>query len=95
MNVKPLGNKILVKRISEQETRSSGIILPRDKDAPSRGKILAVGSGTRYPNGVIVPIEMKVGETILFSKYAGEDAKIENEDVSMICEDDVLCVVDL
>lgn len=90
MNLRPLGNKIVVKRI-EAEDKIGSIIVPENaKERPQRGTVLAVGNGTTLESGQLVPMSVKVGDVILFGRYAGTEIKVISEDVLVIREDDVL-----
>jgi chaperonin GroES len=92
--VKPLHDRIVVKRIEEEEKTKGGIIIPDTaKEKPQQGKVVAVGPGRR-DDGKVVPLDVKAGDTVLFAKYAGTDIKIEGEDHLILREDDVLGVVE-
>jgi chaperonin GroES len=92
--VKPLHDRIVVKRIEEEEKTKGGIIIPDTaKEKPQQGKVVAVGPGRR-DDGKVVPLDVKTGDTVLFAKYAGTDIKIEGEDHLILREDDVLGVVE-
>jgi chaperonin GroES len=92
--VKPLNDRIIVKRIEEQEKSKGGIIIPDTaKEKPQQGKVVAVGPGKR-DDGKLIPLDVKAGDTVLFAKYAGTDIKIEGEDHLILREDDVLGVVE-
>jgi chaperonin GroES len=92
--VKPLHDRIIVKRIEEEETSKGGIIIPDTaKEKPQQGKVVAVGPGKR-DDGKLVPLDVKAGDTVLFAKYAGTDIKIAGEDHLILREDDVLGVVE-
>lgn len=96
MKVRPLGDKILVKRAEAQSKTESGIYLPESaKDKPREGKIIALGDGNLNKNtGDRVPFTVKKGDAVLFSSYAGTEIKIENEDFLIMTEDDILGVID-
>jgi chaperonin GroES len=92
--VKPLHDRIIVKRIEEEEKSKGGIVIPDTaKEKPQQGKVVAVGPGKR-DDGKLVPLDVKAGDTVLFAKYAGTDIKIEGEDHLILREDDVLGVVE-
>ena len=94
MNVRPLADRILVRRIEEKETVKGGIIIPDTaKEKPQEGEVLAVGNGKILDNGTKVALDVKVGDRILFGKYSGTDIKIEGEDVLILREDEVLAVL--
>ena len=93
MKIRPLQDRILVKRIDEEETSKGGIIIPDTaKEKPQEGKVIAVGKGKVTENGKIQPLDVKKGDRILFSKYAGTEVNIEGNEHLIIREDDVLGV---
>jgi chaperonin GroES len=92
--VRPLHDRILVKRIEEKETVKGGIIIPDTaKEKPQEGEVLAVGNGKILENGTKVPLDVKVGDKILFGKYSGTDIKIDGQEVLILREDEVLAIV--
>ncbi|MBI1987992.1 MAG: co-chaperone GroES [Nitrospinae bacterium] len=96
MKVKPLHDRILVKRIEEGEVKTgSGIIIPDTaKEKPQEGQVVAAGNGKTLENGQRQPLEVKVGDRILFGKYAGTEVKIDGEELLMMREDDVLGIIE-
>ncbi len=93
--LRPLHDRIIVERLSEDEKTSGGIIIPDSaKEKPQRGRVIAVGKGKVTEEGAIRPLDLKAGDTVLFGKYAGTEVKIENEDRLIMREDDVLAVVE-
>jgi chaperonin GroES len=93
--LRPLGDKILVKRVEAETKTKSGIVLPDSaKEKPKRGKVLAVGEGKRLENGTRAAIEVKKGDEVLFTSYAGTEVKIEGDEVLVMSVDDVLAVVE-
>ena len=93
MNVKPLGQRILVKPLSTEEKTKSGIYLPESaKEKPEEGEVLAVGEG-KYIEGKLVPLSVKKGDKILFSKYSPDEIKVEGKDLLMIKEEDILAII--
>ncbi len=95
MKIRPLQDRILVKRVEEEETTSGGIIIPDSaKEKPQEGKVLAVGPGKVLDSGATQPLDVKKGDKILFSKYAGSEVTIEGDEHLIIREDDVLGVVE-
>jgi chaperonin GroES len=93
--LRPLGDRILVKRVKEEERTKGGIIIPDTaKEKPQEGKIVAVGKGKRDDNGKLIPIEVKEGDKILFGKYSGSEFKLEGEDLLILREDDILGIID-
>ena len=95
MKIRPLQDRILVKRIEEEETTAGGIIIPDTaKEKPMEGKVVAVGRGKLSEDGKLMPLDLKKGDRILFSKYAGTEVKIEGEEHLIMREDDVLGVIE-
>lgn len=94
MNLKPLGNRVVVEPIDEAEMTASGIVLPATaKEKPQRGKVLAVGPGARLENGARQPLDVKVGDEVLFAKYAGTEFRVEGRNLLILREEDILAVV--
>jgi chaperonin GroES len=94
MNIRPLYDRIVVKRIEEQETTRKGIIIPDSaKEKPQEGEVLAVGHGKRLENGELVPLDVKVGDRILFGKYSGSETRLNETEYIIMREDDVLAVL--
>ena len=95
MKIRPLGDRLLVKRIEEEEKSKGGIIIPDSaKEKPQEGKVVAVGKGKMLEDGKMVPLEVKAGDRILFGKYAGTEVKIEGEEHLIMREDDVLGIIE-
>jgi chaperonin GroES len=93
--VRPLHDRLLVRRLEEKETARGGIIIPDTaKEKPMEGKVLAVGSGRVLESGKKLALDVKVGDTILFGKYSGTELKIDGEEVLMVREDEVLAIVE-
>jgi chaperonin GroES len=92
--VRPLHDRLLVRRIEPKETAKGGIIIPDTaKEKPQEGEVLAVGNGRILENGTKVALEVKAGDRILFGKYSGSEIKIDGEDVLVLREDEVLAVL--
>ena len=95
MNLRPLYDRIVVKRIEEQETTRKGIIIPDSaKEKPQEGEVLAVGHGKRLESGELVALDVKVGDRILFGKYSGSETKLDGVEYIIMREDDVLGILD-
>lgn len=95
MNIRPLYDRIVVKRIEEQETVKGGIIIPDSaKEKPQEGEVIAVGKGKRGDDGKLIPLEVQVGDRILFGKYSGNDIKIDGEEYLILREDEILGVLE-
>ena len=92
--IRPLQDRILVKRLTEEEKTKGGIIIPDSaKEKPQEGEVIAVGNGKVLENGQKQELDVKVGDKVLFSKYAGTEVKIQGEEYTIMREDDVLGVV--
>ena len=92
--IRPLQDRILVRRLTNEEKTKGGIIIPDTaKEKPQEGEVIAVGNGKILENGTKLALEVKVGNKILFGKYAGTDTKIEGEEVLILREDDVLAIL--
>ncbi|MFK7871878.1 MAG: co-chaperone GroES [Oligoflexales bacterium] len=95
MKIRPLQDRLLVKRVASEEKTAGGIIIPDNaKEKPMEGEIVAVGNGKRLEDGTIAKPEVKVGDTVLFSKYAGSEVKIDGNDHLVLREDDLLGVIE-
>jgi chaperonin GroES len=95
MKIRPLQDRLIVKRITEEETTKGGIIIPDTaKEKPLEGRVIAAGKGKLGDNGKLRPLEVKAGDRILFGKYSGTEIKIEGEDHLILREDDVLGVIE-
>jgi len=93
--LRPLGDKIIVKRLEAETKTKSGIVLPDSaKEKPKRGKIVALGDGKRLENGERAPFSVKKGDEVIFTSYAGTEIKVDGEEVLILSEDDVLAIVD-
>ena len=96
MNLRPLYDRIVVKRIEDQETTRRGIIIPDSaKEKPQEGEVIAVGHGKRLENGKLVVLDVKIGDRILFGKYSGSDTKLDGTEYLIMREDDVLGILDV
>ncbi len=95
MAIRPLGDRVLVKRVEEETTTKGGIIIPDTaKEKPIEGKVIAVGNGKRLENGERVGLDVKEGDRVLFGKYSGTEVKIGGEEHLILREDDILGVVE-
>lgn len=94
MKVRPLRDRLLVRRIEEKETASGGIVIPDSaREKPTEGEVLAVGNGKLLDNGTKVAPDVKVGDKVLFGKYSGTEITIDGEDVLIVREDEVLAIM--
>ncbi len=95
MKVRPLHDRIIVKRLEEEEKTKGGIIIPDTaKEKPIEGKVIAVGDGRIKEDGKKIPLEVKKGDRVLFTKYGGTEIKIDGEDHLMMKEDDILAIIE-
>ena len=95
MDIRPLYDRIVVKRLEEEETVQGGIIIPDSaKEKPQKGEVVAVGKGKRLEDGKIIPLDLQVGDKILFGKYSGSDIKISGDEYLIMREDEVLGVLE-
>lgn len=95
MQIRPLHDRLIVKRLEEEEKTKGGIIIPDTaKEKPIEGKVIAVGTGRVKKDGAKIPMEMKKGDRILFAKYAGTEVKIDGEEYLMMREDEILAIIE-
>ena len=95
MNIRPLHDRIVVKRIEEEENKIGGLYIPDSaKEKPQQGEVVAVGNGKRGEDGKAIPLDVKAGDRILFGKYSGSDIKIDGEEYLIMREDEVLGVLE-
>ncbi|MCD4721781.1 MAG: co-chaperone GroES [Desulfobacula sp.] len=95
MSLRPLSDRILVERVDEDEKTKGGIIIPDTaKEKPAEGKVVATGNGRMGEDGKLLPMDVKIGDRILFSKYGGTDVKIDGIDYLILRQDDVLGVIE-
>ena len=95
MNIKPLGDKIIVKRLEAEEKTASGIFLPEGaKEKPQHAKVVRVGTGRTTDDGTHVPFQVKEGDTIILGKWGGTEIKVQGDDYIVMSEDEVLAVVE-
>ena len=95
MKIRPLGDRILVKRVEEEEKSAGGIIIPDSaKEKPQEGKVVAVGKGKVTDDGKVIALEIKEGDRVLFGKYSGTEVKLDGEEHLIMREDDILGIID-
>ena len=95
MSIRPLHDRVLVKRLEEESTTAGGIYIPDNaKEKPSRGEVLAVGNGKHMDNGDIRSLDVKVGDTVLFGKYSGNEVKVDGEELLVMREDDIVGIIE-
>jgi chaperonin GroES len=95
MKIRPLHDRLIVKRLEEEERTKGGIIIPDTaKEKPIEGRVIAVGDGKAKEDGTKIPMEVKKGDRVLFAKYAGTEVKIDGEEHLMMKEDDILAIIE-
>jgi chaperonin GroES len=95
MNIRPLHDRVILKRMEEETTSPGGIVIPDSAaEKPIRGKIIAIGTGKRLDSGEIVPMDVKVGDNVLFGKYSGTEVKVDGEDLLVMREEDIVGVIE-
>ncbi|WP_025324408.1 co-chaperone GroES [Deferrisoma camini] len=95
MKLRPLQDRVIVKRLEEEEKTAGGIIIPDTaKEKPQRGEIIAVGPGKKNDEGKLQALDVKPGDKVLFSKYAGTEIKVEGEELLIMREDDIMAVIE-
>jgi chaperonin GroES len=95
IKLKPLGDRVVIKPATREETTKSGIVLPDTaKEKPQRGTVIAVGEGRKDDDGDRIPVDVKVGDTVLFAKYAGTEFKIDSDELLILTEKDILAVIE-
>jgi len=95
MHIRPLYDRVVIKRIEQQRTTASGIVIPDTAtEKPEQGEVIAVGSGKVLQDGTVRALEVKVGDHVLFGKYAGQTVKVDGEELLVMREDDIMGVID-
>jgi len=95
MNLRPLHDRVIIKRMEEERTSPGGIVIPDSAtEKPSRGEVLAAGHGKRTEGGEVIAMDVKVGDTVLFGKYSGTEVKVEGEDLLVMREEDIMAVIE-
>jgi chaperonin GroES len=95
MNIRPLHDRVILKRMEEETTSAGGIVIPDSAaEKPMRGKIIAIGKGKRLESGDIIALDVKVGDTVLFGKYSGTEVKVNGEDLLVMREEDIMGVIE-
>ncbi|ROR29600.1 co-chaperone GroES [Inmirania thermothiophila] len=95
MKLRPLHDRVIVRRTEEERTSPGGIVIPDTaQEKPIRGEVIAVGNGKLLENGEIRPLDVKVGDKVLFGKYAGTEVKVDGEEVLVMREDDIMAVIE-
>ncbi|MBL1278216.1 MAG: co-chaperone GroES [Ectothiorhodospiraceae bacterium] len=95
MNIRPLHDRVVVRRMEEETTSAGGIVIPGSAaEKPAQGEVIAVGKGKILENGDVRPLDLKVGDKVLFSKYGGTEVKVDNEELLVMREDDITAVIE-
>ena len=95
MSIRPLHDRVLVRRMEDETTSAGGIVIPDNaKEKPSRGEVLAVGNGKHLDNGDVRALDVKVGDKVLFGKYAGNEVKVDGEELLIMREDDIMGIIE-
>ena len=95
MNIRPLHDRVILKRMEEETTSPGGIVIPDSAaEKPIRGEVMAIGSGKRLDSGEVIPLDVKVGDTVLFGKYAGTEVKVDGEELLVMREDDIMAIIE-
>ena len=95
MSIRPLHDRVLVRRMEDETTTAGGIVIPDNaKEKPSRGEVLAVGNGKHLDNGEVRSLDVKVGDKVLFGKYAGNEVKVDGEELMIMREDDIMGIIE-
>jgi chaperonin GroES len=95
LKIRPLHDRVIIKRLEEERTSAGGIIIPDNAtEKPVKGKVIAVGKGKILENGEVRPLDVKVGDNILFGKYSGTEVKVDGEDLLVMREEDVMAVIE-
>ena len=95
MNIRPLYDRIIVRRVEEEKTSAGGIVIPDSAtEKPVEGEVLAIGKGKSQEDGQVRPLDVKVGDKVLFGKYSGTEVKVEGEDLLVMREDDIMGVIE-
>ncbi|NJD06866.1 MAG: co-chaperone GroES [Methylococcaceae bacterium] len=95
MKIRPLHDRVIVKRVEEERTTAGGIVIPDSAtEKPIRGEVLAVGTGKVLDNGQVRPLQVKVGDKVLFGKYSGTEVKMDGEEIVVMREEDIMGVLE-
>ncbi|MFQ5470348.1 MAG: co-chaperone GroES [Gammaproteobacteria bacterium] len=95
MNIRPLHDRVIIRRVEEEKTSAGGIVIPDSAtEKPVKGEVLAVGNGKLLDNGEVRPLDVKAGDTVLFGKYSGTEVKVDGSEVLVMREDDIMGVLE-
>jgi len=95
MNLRPLHDRVIIKRMEEERTSPGGIVIPDSAaEKPSKGEVIAAGNGKRTDSGEVIAMDVKVGDKVLFGKYSGTEVKVDGEDLLVMREEDIMAVIE-
>ncbi|MCR4716852.1 MAG: co-chaperone GroES [Lachnospiraceae bacterium] len=95
MKVKPLGDRVVLKQLAAEETTKSGIVLPgQSKEKPQQAEVIAVGPGEVLESGKVMPMEVKVGDKVIYSRFVGNEIKVDDEEVMVVSQKDILAIIE-
>ena len=95
MNIRPLHDRVILKRMEEETTSAGGIVIPDTAaEKPMRGEVIAIGKGKRLDSGDVIPLDVKVGDTVLFGKYSGTEVKVDGDELLVMREEDIMGVLE-
>jgi len=95
MNIRPLHDRVILKRMEEETTSAGGIVIPDSAaEKPMRGEVIAIGKGKRLDSGDVIALDVKVGDTVLFGKYSGTEVKVNGDDLLVMREEDIMGVIE-
>jgi len=95
MKIRPLHDRVIVRRVEEKKTTASGLIIPDSStEKPSRGEVVAVGNGRINVDGKVIPLDVKVGDTVMFGQYSGAEITVDDEKLLVMSEDEIVAVIE-
>jgi chaperonin GroES len=95
MEIRPLHDRVIVRRVEEKKTTASGLIIPDSStEKPSRGEVVAVGNGKVNSDGKVIPLDVKVGDTVMFGQYSGAEITVDEEELLVMSEDEIVAVIE-
>ena len=95
MNIRPLHDRVILKRMEEETTSAGGIVIPDSAaEKPQRGEVVAAGTGKRLESGEVIPLDVKIGDTVLFGKYSGTEVKVDGSELLVMREEDIMGVIE-
>ena len=95
MNIRPLHDRVILKRMEEETTSPGGIVIPDSAaEKPVRGEVVAIGKGKRLDSGEVIPLDVQVGDKVLFGKYSGTEVKVDGDELLVMREDDIMAIIE-